>query len=89
MAYSAGPRMVLLLQHSRELILSAHKSISTTLSVSEIAMHFDSFIILVDYATGFLMRSLAALTLTGDPGTTTDITPPTVQNAPPGRRKID
>ncbi|PVH81654.1 hypothetical protein DL98DRAFT_571010 [Cadophora sp. DSE1049] len=65
-AYSAGPRMVLLFQHAPGISMSGHRTISTTLSVSEIAVHFDSFIILVDYATGFLTRSLAALAITDD-----------------------
>jgi len=65
-AYSAGPRMVLLLQHAPGILLSGHRSISATLSVSEIAVQFDSFIIMVDYATGFLTRSLAVLTLSSN-----------------------
>ncbi|KAH6715572.1 heterokaryon incompatibility protein-domain-containing protein [Leptodontidium sp. MPI-SDFR-AT-0119] len=63
---SAGPRMVLLLQRSPEVIIEGLPGISKTLSVSEVALHLDLFIMLIDYATGFLLKSLTTLPITNN-----------------------
>ncbi|KAH9203782.1 hypothetical protein DL95DRAFT_399039, partial [Leptodontidium sp. 2 PMI_412] len=56
--------MVLLLQRSPEVIIEGLPGISKTLSVSEVALHLDLFIMLIDYATGFLLKSLTTLPIT-------------------------
>ncbi|KAL2068075.1 hypothetical protein VTL71DRAFT_16173 [Oculimacula yallundae] len=65
-AFSAGPRMVLLLQHAPEISTEGLPCISETLSVSEIVLHLDQFIVMIDYANWFLTKSPTSLPTTHD-----------------------